>query len=91
MKILFGLAAGVALTLAIRAESTPIAISLSALALGSVSTIFAQAELRHSRRRVVKVGTQEVEIAPQRLVVLQGGKKVASFRDPMASSPWTSK
>jgi hypothetical protein len=91
MKVLFGLTAGVALTLAIRAESTPIAIALSALALGSVSTIFAQAELRHSRRRVVKVGKQEVEITPQRLTVLQGGKKVASFRDPMASSPWTSK
>ena len=90
MKILFGLAAGVALTLAIRAESTPIAIALSALALGSVSTVFAQAEWRHSRRRVLKVGQRTVEVTPQRLVVLQGGKKVASFKDPMAT-PWTSK
>jgi hypothetical protein len=91
MKVLFGLTAGVVLTLCIRAESTPIAIALSALALGSVATISAQAEWRHSRRRVVKVGKQTVEVTPQRLVVLQGGKKVASFKDPMASSPWTSK
>jgi hypothetical protein len=90
MKILFGLAAGVVLTLAIRAESTPIAVALSALTLGSVSTIFAQAEWKHSRRRVVKVGKQEVEITPQRLTVLQGGRKVASFKDPMAS-PWAGK
>jgi hypothetical protein len=88
MKILFGLAAGVALTLALRAESTPITVALSALALGSVSTVFAQAEWRHSRRRVLKVGKQTVEVTPQRLVVLQGGKKVASFKDPM-TSPWT--
>jgi hypothetical protein len=91
MRILFGLTAGVVLTLCARAESTPITVALSALALGSVSTVFAQAEWRHSRRRVVKVGKQEVEITPQRLVVLQGGRRVASFKDPMASSPWTSK
>jgi hypothetical protein len=90
MKVLFGLTAGVVLTLCVRAESTPIAIALSALTLGSVSTVFAQAELRHSRRRVVKVGKQEVEITPQRLTVLQGGRRIASFKDPM-STPWTEK
>jgi hypothetical protein len=90
MKILLGLAAGVALTLAIRAESTPIAIALSALTLGSVSTVFAQAEWRHSRRRVVKVGKQDVEITPQRPTVLQGGRRVASFKDPM-NKLWSDK
>jgi hypothetical protein len=89
MKILFGLTAGVALTLAIRAESTPIAIALSALTLGSVSTFFLQAEMK-PRHRVLKIGRQHVEITPQRLTVLQGGRRIASFKDPM-STPWTGK
>lgn len=88
MKVLFGLAAGVVLTLCTRAESTPIAVALSAAALGSVSTLFLQAETRSSRRRVVRAG--KVEVSSPKLTVIQGGKGVASFKDPMAT-PWTSK
>lgn len=89
MKVLFGLAAGAALTLAIKAEPTPIAVALSAAALGSVSTLFLQAEARSSRRRVMRAGLHPAN--PPKLTVIQGGKKRAFFKDPMTSSPWTSK
>jgi hypothetical protein len=88
MRVLFGLIAGVALTLAIKAQPTPIAVALSSVMLGVVSTLFAQAEVR-PRRRVVRVGKKHVEL-PSRLVLLKGGKKAVVFKDPM-NKIWSDK
>lgn len=71
MKVLFGLIAGVALTLTVKAQPTPIAVALSSVMLGVISTLFAQAEFR-PRRRVVRVGKKQVELPM--VVRLEGGK-----------------